>query len=251
MGKPLDGARRRRIYLMRHAEAAYFSNTGQRTGDSRTVPLTDHGRHEAEAMRALLSDVRFDTAICSGLPRTRETAEIVTRGRDLPLEIVPDLEEIRPGDRMKALTEGTISPIDAVLDTAYSFWKLPEPGFRYAGGESLAEFRTRVERGFQSILSRHDWDELLLVCHGGVNRAIFMHILGGDDRLFPLFEQDSGCVNIIDVDIDPDTKATRRVLLRGMNITAEDPAKAGRRHTTLEGMALRVNGMLGSPLKLG
>ena len=72
---PFDKGSRRRIYLLRHAEAAYES-LGP-SGDPRLVPLTPHGREQAAGMAKLLADTAFDRAVCSGLPRTRETAEIV------------------------------------------------------------------------------------------------------------------------------------------------------------------------------
>ena len=98
MKLPFDQTHRRRIYLMRHAEAAYVDAQGKRAPDSRVVELTDRGRAEAAAMAPLLKDVQFDRAICSGLARTLETARTVLGDRKIPLEIIPALEEIRGGD---------------------------------------------------------------------------------------------------------------------------------------------------------
>ena len=40
--------------------------------------------------------VALDGAVCSGLPRTRQTGEIVLADRGLDLATAPGLEEIRP-----------------------------------------------------------------------------------------------------------------------------------------------------------
>ena len=48
-----------------------------RTRTIHHVPLTPRGRMEAQAAGRAFSNVALDRAICSGLPRTRETAELV------------------------------------------------------------------------------------------------------------------------------------------------------------------------------
>ena len=83
MELPFEQGRRRRIYLMRHAQAAYFDAKGARMPEPHAVPLTPKGREEALAMADWLAPVRFDRAICSGLPRTLETATLVLGGREI------------------------------------------------------------------------------------------------------------------------------------------------------------------------
>src|SRR5512147_1013741 len=109
MDLPFDRARRRRIYLMRHADAAYIAPDGTRAPDSRIVGLTERGRGEARTVAALMSDITFDRAIVSGLRRTLETAEIVLGTRPLSTEIVSELEEIRGGD---AVARANLNPVD-------------------------------------------------------------------------------------------------------------------------------------------
>ena len=79
---PFDGAVRRRIYLMRHAEAAYRSRDGATASDPNQVALTELGRRQAAAARDALAGLPFEYALCSNLPRTRETAEaLLERGK--------------------------------------------------------------------------------------------------------------------------------------------------------------------------
>ena len=229
---PFDRSRRRRVYLMRHAEAQYVQPDGTRAPDSRVVPLTAKGREEAAAMEKLLADVPFDRAICSGLQRTRETAGIVLGDRKLDLGIVPELEEIRGGD---PIAREKLSPVDY----AYAMFQAGESGACYAGGEPFQAFFDRVVPAFNAITNDPGWTSLLLVCHGGVNRAILTDITSASLRAFGAFEQDSACLNLIDVDTCLDTGAVLRRILRGVNITAEDPFKKTRRLLTLEGMTKR------------
>lgn len=232
MNLPFDRTRRRRIYLMRHADAAYIGSDGTRASDSRVVPLTEMGRAEAMATAELMSGIQFDRAICSGLPRTRETGAIVLGSRNLSLEVEPELEEIRGGD---AVARANLSPVDY----AYAMFRAAEPGECFAAGENFASFADRVLRAFGKITADPNWATLLLVCHGGVNRAILTDIACGGLKAFGAFEQDSCCVNVIDIDNCLETGAVLRRILRGVNITADDPIKRTRGLLTMEGLTKR------------
>ena len=232
MKLPFDRTHRRRIYLMRHAEAAYIGDDGKRAMDSRIVALTERGRAEATAMGTLLAPVSFDRAICSGLARTLETAKAVLHPRKVPLEIIPALEEISGGD---AIARAEISP----PDFAYAMFRAGNPNARFAGGETFAEFAARVIGAFNEVVAAQNWETVLMVCHGGVNRAILTEITGAGLKAFGAFEQDSCCLNIIDVDCCLDSGRVERWILRAVNVTAEDPIKSTRRLLTLEGMAKR------------
>src|SRR5579871_5051440 len=97
MGAPEGTKSRRRICLMRHGHVDYLARHVVQSGDIHSVPLTPRGRSQAEAAGKAFAHVEFDRAICSGLPRTRETAEVVLSfQRHAPsLEVVLDLVEIQ------------------------------------------------------------------------------------------------------------------------------------------------------------
>ncbi len=230
MRLPFEKGRRRRVYLMRHAQAEYVRPDGTRAPDPRAVPLTAKGRAEALAMQDMLATVPFDRAICSGLPRTVETATLVLGARDLRLEHAPDLEEIRGSGLEERAALGP-------ADYAYTMFLAGEPGAAFAFGERFEDFRARVIPAFASVLDDPAWTNLLLVCHGGTNRAILTWFLGLGLDAFGHFEQDSCCLNVLDFDqLDASPLILRRVL-RGVNLTAHDAAKVNSRLLTMEGLA--------------
>lgn len=230
MDLPFDRTKRRRIYLMRHAEAAYIAPDGTRAPDSRVVALTERGRAEAKAMAGLMAGIDFDRAVVSGLQRTLETASIVLGPRTIKVEVLSDLEEIRGGD---PIARAKLSP----PDYAYAMFQAAEPGQCFAAGEAFTKFTERVLPAYHSMAADPNWTTLLMVCHGGVNRAILTDITCGGLKAFGAFEQDSCCVNIIDVDTCRDAGSVQRQILRGVNITAGDPLKETRRLLTMEGLA--------------
>jgi broad specificity phosphatase PhoE len=228
--------RRRRIFLMRHGEAAYVSADGTVTSDPRQVGLTPEGQVQARKQAAVLASVPFDRAICSGLPRTVETATIVLAHRAAPrLEIVPALEEIQGGDRAHPVTD-----MAAWLAHVANPWAgADHPEATFLGGERFVDFAARVTPAFDAILADHSWRNLLLVLHGAVNRMIFNHVMNMPWQSRMTIEQDNCCINIIDVDTDDDG-ATERFLIRAVNLTAYDLNKSGIFLTTMEQSARRL-----------
>jgi len=230
MDNPIDGSLRRRIHLMRHAEAAYRIGDGTPAPDPRAVPLTPRGRREAEGMRELLAEVAFDFALCSGLPRTRETAGLVLEGRDLTLVIDPGLVEVHSGREFSG-------PPTAL---AHPFEGADEPGARFMGGEPFADFKARVIGALERQLSQASWRRALFVCHGAVNRVILGWALGSDGPAWAALEQDSCCLNVLDVDFDPASGRTLRRLVRAVNVTPYDWIKRNIHLTTLEQTAVAL-----------
>jgi len=227
---------RRRIFLMRHGEAAYVRPDGSITDDPRQVGLTEQGRVQARKQAAVLASVEFDRAICSGLPRTAETAGIVLADRQQPvLETRPALEEIRGGDRAHPVTDMA----QWLAHVANPWADAEHPEATFLGGERFTDFAERVVPAFEEILAEHTWRSLLLVLHGAVNRMIFNYIMGTPWQARMSIEQDNCCINIIDADRAGDG-GPDRFLIRGVNLTGYDLNKSGFRLTTMEETALRL-----------
>ena len=207
---------RRRLYLMRHAQVAYFEDGRPLRPD--LVPLTDEGRDQARAAAELLAGIRFDRVVTSGLPRTLETARIVASGREP--ESWPELREIESG-RLGEIPEDQLEAafVEAWRDV------VPEET-RFLGGETIAELLDRVLPAVDRIVADTTWDVLLAVLHGGVNRAILSYALTGGRSFLGNFEQAPGCINVLDVGDG--------WIVRAVNVTPYDPLHRRGRHTTME-----------------
>ncbi|MGD8832648.1 MAG: histidine phosphatase family protein [Pseudomonadales bacterium] len=231
-----ESPNRRRIFLLRHAEAAYVAEDGTVTDDPRGVGLTDLGRVQARKQAAVLASVPFDRAICSGLARTRETAKIILAYRDHPaLEVVDALEEIRGGGR-----DQPVADVSEWLAHVANPWAAAEhPEATFLGGERFVDFAARVTPAFDAIIADQSWRNLLLVLHGAVNRMIFNHVMGLKWQGRMSIEQDNCCINIIDVDSDDEGRAVR-YLIRAVNLTAYDLNKSGIHRTSMEDTAARI-----------
>ena len=225
----LDGAERRRVYLFRHGAVDYVDAAGNVVPDPDAVSLNARGRDEADAMRELFADVRVDRAICSGLTRTRETAERVLAGREVELSNEPGFREISPAMERH-------SEFDPYRDIAYSHWRAQQRDARFLGGERYADFFARVAGTMERLVVADDWHDLALFGHGGTNAAILGWVTGLELGAFGVVDQATCCLNIVDFDIDSERGVVRKVV-RGMNITAHDPTKAGRHSGDMEALA--------------
>lgn len=208
---------RRRIYLMRHAEVSYFSADGTPL-DPRTVPLTPRGREQASASAALLADIPFDLAVCSGLTRTVETARIVLCERTLPLAEEPRLKEVRAG-RLREI------PADEQeREIGYAYETAGDPDGAFIRGERWQDLASRVHAAWDDLIARDDWSSALVVAHDGVNRVLLTHVTGAGLSAIRAIEQDPACINIIELDVADGR--VQRAWLRAVNIAPYNPLRA-------------------------
>jgi broad specificity phosphatase PhoE len=217
---------RRRIYLLRHGDVSYFDEHG-RPFRPATVPLNPEGRLQAEAAARVLAEVPLDRVVASDLVRSAETANLVIAGRSLRLETYPEFREIQPG----RLAEIPADAVEQAFLGAFSGGINRDT--RFLAGETFGSLVDRVLGAVRMLLADPGWQHLLLVAHGGVNRTILAHALGLDLQGFGAFEQDPGCINIVDVD------SAGRWLIRLVNYTPYNPAKKGIELTTMESLYLQ------------
>lgn len=194
---PTKHQQRRRIYLMRHGAVDYFLPDGAPV-PAETVPLNVDGQAQADAAGALFaaSDVRFDRVVASGLPRTVQTAQrvlVAAAQGGLSIEVQAALQEIRGG----RLADIPADQIEAAFLAAFRGGPDIEAQ-RFLGGESVGELLDRVLPAFDRLLQDNGWRCLLLVLHGGVNRAVISRALAGRRAFFGRLEQAPACINVLD-----------------------------------------------------
>jgi len=217
---------RRRIYLMRHGAVTYFMPDGTPI-PPHDVPLNSDGVAQATAAGQLFlsHSVTFDRVIVSGLPRTVETAALVleTGGHSHTVEHWPQLQEIKSG-RLAEIPFDTLRQSFANMHAGAA-----DMDAKFLGGETWRELMTRVIPEIDSIRDDGNWHTLLMVLHGGVNRALLSYLLTGMPQLIGGFEQSPAAINIIDVG---DTKGD--VVLRASNLSPTDWLQSDTRASTME-----------------
>ena len=166
------------IYVARHAETV-FGAEGRVNGDpSVDNPLTEAGIRQSEELARRLLDTDFGLCITTEFPRTKQTAEVILGGRDVPREVVADLNDPKQGrfegqdfeDYAKWMDETGID--DRI------------PG----GGESQMDCLIRYARGWRTVVERAD-DSPLVVAHAfPISVALTLH---EDDPPLPARQRSS------------------------------------------------------------
>ena len=239
MQLPFDGHFRRRIYLVRHGQSAPSRPEHGAYGDA--ISLTETGRREAAAMRDALADVPFDAAWCSDINRTQETAAVILEAhRGLSAQAQARFTEMR-GDLDSALSADL--PRDEKLGSfAYLLWT-ENPDARFFGGDHLGDYLARAGHALRDLVRESTGGNILLVSHSGFQRAALCWTLDAVPLGLAKFEQDSCCLNILDIDVD-DTGNIVRKHVRLANYTPLDPVKSENRFTDGEKMAMRLSEVL-------
>jgi len=158
--------------------------------------------------------------------RTIETAQrvLAETGQQIELEIEPAWQEIRGGKLRQIPLQDLEAAFLGVFDGI-----VPE-STRFLDGETIGELFDRVVPAVAALREDSSWDTVLLVLHGGVNRAILSHALtAGGRTFFGHLAQATGCINALDVGIAP-----RDWGLRAINYSPPSPLHRDIRNTTME-----------------
>jgi probable phosphoglycerate mutase len=189
-------------------------------------PLNRTGVAQAQALGRLLRDVPLDLAVYTGMERTRQTATLATAPRTIELVAMEGFSEAKTGSFEEIETEAEMrTAVVGAFDGAEA------PGARFLTGESYQDVWTRVDQAWRELLAG-DWHQAFVAAHGVVNRTILAQAFGAGPEIYRRLEQDTGCLNVLDIEGEgADAKVS---YVRLVNFTPYNANKAGMHHTTLE-----------------
>lgn len=158
------------LTFLRHAESV--GNAEKRLQGQTDYPLSEKGRAQAAALaeRWQVEGLAFGQAIASPLLRASQTAEVIAKALDIPLEFDPVWMERHNGkisgllaDEAKALypDEDFVNPYQPVAETGEGDWQL----------------YLRAGQALHALLQRPP-GSYLIVSHGGILNMILYAILG-------------------------------------------------------------------------
>lgn len=156
------------IDLIRHGEPV----GGERLRGAQDDPLSELGWQQ---MRQSVGSYKpWSKLLTSPLLRCHEFTQELSTKLDLTYETNKAFREISFGEweglRVKDLM--TKEP-----DALRKYWKDPD-NCAPKGAERLSDFTQRIHSAWDDLLMKNQGEHTLLVCHGGVIRAILSHVLG-------------------------------------------------------------------------
>ena len=160
------------LYIMRHGRTDW--NVLHKIQGRTDIPLNDEGRRMAEAAGEEYRSVPLDLCFCSPLIRARETAEIVLRGRNIP---------IRTDDRLKEMSFGDYEGLEnsfRIPDCPINvLFQNPEKYTASVGGaETFEELFARTGSFLREVIDplEAQGKRILIVGHGAMNLSIISQI---------------------------------------------------------------------------
>lgn len=156
----------KRIFLVRHGESEW--NSVRRLQGQADIDLSARGVAQAEALRPVIEAMAPDHVVTSDLLRARKTAALLGFDDAIRSE---EFREIDVGD----WTGQAIADLIAADGEAYRGWRAGT--FVPPRGETWHDFRSRAVNALTDACNVTR-DRLLVVCHGGVIRALLDGLLG-------------------------------------------------------------------------
>lgn len=161
------------LYIMRHGETDW--NAQHKIQGRTNIPLNGRGIKMAAEAAKKCANVHFDICYCSPLSRARQTADIVLKGRDVPI-----IEDNRLSEMSFGVCEGLENSFPTKEGVMGVFFTHPENYIPPEGGESFEELFARtgefVDEVVEPLLSQGK--DVLIVGHGAMNSSIICKIKG-------------------------------------------------------------------------
>ena len=161
-----------KLYIVRHGETVW--NREGRIQGHTDVGLSERGLEQALLLGRRLESVALDASYASDLSRASVTAEVILKGRDIPLYATPRLREYHKG-AFEGLTEAELR---SRYPSEYPGYVAKDLDYAPEGGESTRGVSVRMGAVINEIKERHLHDNVLVVGHGGSLRAAMMALLG-------------------------------------------------------------------------
>lgn len=165
----LHPATPRRVHLIRHGETNW--NRERRAQGQQESVLTEQGVAQAQALAATIASLPIEEVFSSSSVRTRQTAEILFAGRQIPVTYCDLLREIHMGEWEGRLYDDikTTSP-----EQFRAFWHEPHV-FSVTGAETFEQLQQRALNRFTSLLAQSTGHEIAIVSHGAWIKTLLCH----------------------------------------------------------------------------
>ncbi len=156
-----------KIWITRHGQTKY--NKDELMQGLTDEPLNDTGISQAMEVRDKLSGVKFDAVYASPLCRARKTAEIISGFGESDIIVDDRIIEVDFG-------KYELKPFDGLGPWMTLYWLLPEI---IPAPKTVEPVKSMVARSksFLSELEQKDYENVLVVCHGGIIRALRGYML--------------------------------------------------------------------------
>lgn len=235
----LEECQSTRVILVRHGQSTYNA-LGLYQGSSDESVLTEKGYSTARQTGAFLKGLAFDAIYSSSLKRAHETAReilrVITPNIDPKKIFVTD--QLRETD-LPAWHGLTFDYVRENFAADYRTWKQRPHEFRMETHHQYfypaLDLYKRVQQFWQEVLSHHV-GQVLLVTHGGTNRALISTAIGVCADRYHCIQQSNCGISVLNF---PDG-CLESGRLEALNLTSHVGENLPKLHETGQGLRLMI-----------
>ena len=162
------------LYIMRHGKTDW--NKLHKMQGRTDIPLNDEGRQMASAACEEYKNINIDVCYCSPLIRAYETAQLVLKGRNIPIIIDERLIEMGFGEY-----EGVENSFKIPNCPINILFNHPEEYKESVGGaETFEALYARTGEFLKEVAepALEDGKDVLIMGHGAMNSSIICQVRG-------------------------------------------------------------------------
>ncbi|OGO77685.1 MAG: alpha-ribazole phosphatase [Clostridiales bacterium GWB2_37_7] len=180
-----------KVYLIRHGETEY-NQKGCYYGWT-DCSLVRSGIEQAEALKRVFKDIKYDVMLTSDLKRAVETATIINDSKKLIID--SRLRELNFGQ-----WEGKhYHEVMAQYTEHWNLWTEDWVNAIPTGGESIVEMYNRVSQYLEDALFTYKDKSIVIVSHKGTLRMIAVYLLGLPLEKMWCFDFDHGKYSLLEI----------------------------------------------------
>lgn len=186
-----------RVIFVRHGRSTY-NEQGRYQGSSDEAVLSDHGRYTAQLVGQSLRHEKIQAVYASPLKRVRQTVDILLdelHAEAFTLELRDELREIDLPE-WEGLPYQTVRTQQA---DAYRCWIEHPHAFQMGSFYPVCDLYERAKHFWQSMLSRHPYQTLLVVSHGGTIHALISTALGLTAKYHHCLQQSNCGISVLEI----------------------------------------------------
>lgn len=181
-----------KVVLVRHARTTY-NEQGRYQGSSDESVLTEKGHQDAYVTGLALRKYNFDAIYTSPLKRVQQTTQEITNA-------LKDRNNVPSVYSDRLLTEICMfhwqglyyQEVKEKFAEAYNCWQNTPHLFSFGNVYPVVELFEKARLFWQKVLSQHQGQTILIVAHGGTNRALISTAIGLQPESYHSLQQ-SNC----------------------------------------------------------
>lgn len=167
------------IYFVRHGETDF---NAQQLHQHQEVALSERGLLQAKSIAKRICQYPIERIIASPFLRTKQTAEVIQKETNLPLEYNQVFTELRSPSEVHGKHHS--DPIVQQFREMRS-QHVGDPSWHYSDEENFYDMAARAKQAL-TFLTQQPEKHILVVTHGGIMRMMLSVMLMGDTLTQPM-----------------------------------------------------------------